>query len=276
MNDQFGPVTRLLLRYDLWVNRGLGLRIPQGDAAASLRRAQAARYAQTLPPILVSAMLSAITIALVAVYYGWVIFPFIWAASVVMTTYVGIARIRSLRGRQRNDAPSQRFVARIIFDSAVVALPWALLPIVLNPSVAPEMEVVIATMIAGMACGGVFTMSFIPSAGLVFLGMLMTGRLIQFCFTVLDHAISNLAQQAMYGVVLVLALRTMGQLFIDHVHAAATIESLGTDAQERATSEERRREDVQSQAGTFRSSVGATLALVSQAVVRMSGAASQL
>ena len=119
-------------------------------------------------------------------------------------------------------------------------------------------------------------MSIIPSAGLVFLGMLMTGRMVQLVFTPLDHAVSNLAQQAMYGVALVLALRTMAQLFINHVHAAATVESLGADAQLRASREERRREHVQFQAGTFRSSVGATLELVSYAVGRMTSAADQL
>lgn len=119
--------------YDDWVNRLLGLHVPQAESAAILRRAQAARYVQVLPPILVSAMLSAITIALVAIYYGWLIFPAIWAACVISTAYVGIVRIRRVRSRQRTDAPSARFVARIIFNSAVVALPWALLPIVLTP-----------------------------------------------------------------------------------------------------------------------------------------------
>ena len=267
--------TRLLLRYDAWINRLLGVAVPAAEAAA-LRRAQAARYAQILPPILVSAMISAGTIALVAIYYGWRFFPLAWAACVIVTAGIGISRIRQVRGRQRVEAPSPRFVARILFHSAVVAMPWTLLPIVLNPRVAPEMEVVISTMLAGLACGGVFTMAIIPSAGLLFLGMLMAGRVVQLGFTPLDHAISNLIQQAMYGLVLVLAVRTMAQLFIDNVRASATIEALGEDAQQRASHEAQRRAHVQSLAGDFRSSVGTTLLRVSGAVDQMDGAAEQL
>ena len=76
-----------------------------------------------------------------------------WAGSYTTTDcrLCAIARIRRVRERRRTDAPSQRFVARIILDTAIVAMPWAVLPIVVHPSVAPEMEVIIATMLAGLA-----------------------------------------------------------------------------------------------------------------------------
>ncbi len=268
--------TRLLLHYDAWVTRSLGLPLLPGSVAGALRQAQAARYLQTLPPILVSAMLSAATIAVVALYYGWRLFPLAWASWVIATAWVGIARIRRVRERRGTDAPSQRFVARIILDTAIVAMPWAVLPIVVNPSVAPEMEVIIATMLAGLACAGVFIMAIIPSAGLLFLAMLMIGRIVQLGFTPLDHAVPNLVQQAMYGLALVLALRTMAQLFIEHVQASAVITSLGEEAEERASDEQRRRTQVQHLAGDFKETVSRPLQQMSQSVDQMNGAATQL
>ena len=267
---------RLLLRYDAWVTRSLRLPHLTGPTAGALRRAQAARYLQTLPPILVSAMLSAVTIAVVALYYGWRLFPLAWASWVTVTAWAGIARIRRVRERRRTDAPSQRFVARIILDTAIVAMPWAVLPIVVHPSVAPEMEVIIATMLAGLACAGVFIMAIIPSAGALFLAMLMIGRIVQLGFMPLDHAVPNLVQQAMYGVALVLALRTMALLFIEHVQASAVVTSLGEEAQERASHEAQRRTQMQHLPGDFKETVSRPLQQMSQAVDQMNGAATEL
>jgi len=147
---------------------------------------------------------------------------------------------------------------------------------IIHPRAAPEMEVVISTMLAGLACAGVFTMSIIPSAGLLFLGMLTVGRVVQLGFTPLDHAISNLLQQVMYSLLLGLALRTMAQLFIEHVQSSILVTSLGEEAEQRARDEERQRLQVQHLAGDFRGAVGTTLQQISVAVDRMSGAAEEL
>jgi methyl-accepting chemotaxis protein len=265
-----------LSRYDAWVNRRLGMPALAPDLAAHLRAAQADMFVRVLPPILVSNVLSAFVIAGVAIYHGWLWFPLLWASYVATTGLLGTMRMRKARARQRDKAPSPQFVDRILIDSGVLALPWVVMPIVINPGAAPQMEVLIASTLAGLVCAGTFSMASMPSAALVFAGLIFVGRIVQLLFASLDHAVGNLLFQAIFGWVMLISLRNMAQLVRDRVQAITSARSLGSEAQAQAQQEERRREGVEMQADGFRSEVGVILGSVSDSVERMNGAAERL
>jgi methyl-accepting chemotaxis protein len=275
-DDTARPTASLLSRYDAWVDRKLGLSVFDPDLAAHLRAAQADMFLRVLPPILVSNVLSAVVIACTAIYHGWRWFPVIWIAYAGITGAMGVRQMRAVRSRPRDKPPSPKFIDRILIDSGLMALPWVILPIVLNPSVAPQMEVLIATTLAGLVCAGTFTMASMPSAALVFVALVFSGRIVQLAFVSLDHAVENLLFQAIFGSVMLISLRSMAQIVRDRVSAVVGAQTMGSEAHAHARDEEKRREQVEAAAHGFREEIATILASVSQAAVRMTDAAQRL
>lgn len=263
-------------RYDAWVNHKFGMaRLCQADAAA-LRMAQAEMFARILPAVLISNLLSAVLVAIVAMFHGWLWFPLAWSASVVASGVLGILRISRIKERRREDAPSAKFNDRILTDSALMAAPWVMMAVVFNPTAVPQMEVLTATLLAGLVCAGTFTMASMPSAALLFAGLILGARIFHIVLSPIDHMLENLVFQVIYGSVMLVSLRSMAQLFIDRVRAVSSAQGLGLEAQAQARIEEARREDVERQAEAFRHEIGAILEPVFQSVDHMNGAAEQL
>lgn len=263
-------------RYDAWVSRRFGMvRLGEADAAA-LRKVQGEQFGRILPPILLSNLLSAVLVAITAMVHGWLWFPLFWSAAVVAIGVLGILRITRIRERNREDSPSAKFNDRILIDSALMALPWVVMAVVLNPIAVPEMEVLTATLLAGLVCAGTFTMASMPSAALLFAGIILGARVIHIALSPVDHMLENLTFQAIYGSVMLVSLRSMAQLFIDRVRAISSAQALGQEAKAQARVEEARREDVERQAEAFRHEIGAILQPVFQSVGHMNGAAEQL
>lgn len=263
-------------RYDAWVNRKFGMaRLGEADAAA-LRMAQAEMFARVLPAILMSNLLSAVLLAVVAMFHGWLWFPLLWSGCVVASGLLGILRIQRIRERKREDAPSAKFKDRILIDTMIMAAPWVVMAVVINPTAVPQMEVLTATLLAGLVCAGTFTMASMPSSALLFAGLILGARIIHIALSPIDHMLENLVFQAIYGSVMLVSLRSMAQLFIDRVRAISSAQALGLEAQSQARLEEVRREDVERQAEVFRHEIGAILQPVFQSVGHMNGAAEQL
>ncbi|KPF62127.1 hypothetical protein IP69_21145 [Bosea sp. AAP35] len=264
------------MRYDAWFNRQFGMaRLNEADAAA-LRLAQGEQFARVLPAILMSNLLSAVLVAITAMFHGWLWFPLLWSAAVVVIGVLGILRISRIKQRERQDAPSAKFNDRILIDTAIMAAPWVVMAVVINPTAVPEMEVLTATLLAGLVCAGTFTMASMPSAALLFAGMILTGRIIHIALSPVDHMLENLVFQAIYGSVMLVSLRSMARLFIDRVRAIGSAQQLGLDAQMHARIEEAQREDVERQAEAFRHEIGTILQPVFQSVGHMNGAAEHL
>ncbi|PZO04602.1 MAG: hypothetical protein DCF30_00520 [Hyphomicrobiales bacterium] len=264
------------MRYDTWVNRQFGMaRLNEADAAA-LRQAQGEQFARVLPAILMSNLLSAVLVAITAMFYGWLWFPLFWSVAVVAIGVLGILRISRIKQRERQDAPSVKFINRILIDTAIMAAPWVVMAVVINPTAVPQMEVLTATLLAGLVCAGTFTMASMPSAALLFAGLILGARIIHIALSPIDHLLENIAFQAIYGAVMLMSLRSMAHLFIDRVRAICSAQELGLDAQMHARVEEAQREDVERQAGAFRREIGTILQPVFQSVGQMNGAAEQL
>lgn len=264
------------VRFDAWINRKLGMGTLNDGDAAHLRAAQATMLAHVLPAVLMSSILSAASVAMIAMYHGWLWFPSIWALSVIATGIAGIRRIQKLKAKARDDAPSAKFIDRILRDTAIMALPWIVMAIVINPSAAPEMDVVVATMLAAMACGGMFTMACMPSAAVLFGGMILAGRFAQLGFSSLDQALSNLMLQGIYAAVLTLSLRSMAQIFRSSVAAKTNAAKLHAELHAQVVMEGNRSDRIESHADAFREEVQTVLRVVSQSIVRMNGSAREL
>ncbi len=269
-------VSNLLLHFDRWVNARLGLAELEPEAAAELRLAQATMLAQILPAILISSILTAVTTAAIAMINGWMWFPVAWATLVVLTCLVGIRQMRAMRAREWSKPPSPYFVSRVLSDSIIVAAPWAIMALVLNPAAAPNLEVAIATMLAAMTCGGMFTMACMPSAAILFGAMIVLGRICQLPFTPLEEALPNLLFQIIYGAVLVFSVHSMANMFRKAVADRAKVRRLGARAEAEALVETARREEAEQQAAAFRRANGAVLHSVVRSVAHLKDSAGHL
>jgi methyl-accepting chemotaxis protein len=263
-------------RYNAWVNRKFGMARLSESEASALRAAQAEIFARIIPPILISNVLSAALVASAAMFHGWLWFPLLWSGWVVSSGLFGILRISRINARKRDDAPSVKFNDRILIDSAMMAMPWLVMAVVINPTAAPQMEVLTATLLAGLICAGTFTMASMPSAALLFTGLILTARILHIALSPVDHMAENLAFQAICGSVMLVSLRSMAQLFMDRVLAVSSAQDLGLEAQAQTRLEEKQRERVEGLADAFRREIGAILQSVAQSVVHMNGAAEQL
>ena len=270
------PAPGPILRYQALVRRLLRLPVLMDDDKVLLRQTQASMFLTVLPPILIANALAAAVIALAAAYHGWRFVPVVWFSCVLAISLAGVRRIARIKARNRTEPPSSRFVARIIVDSGWMAAPWFIIALVLNPAAAPQLEVMLATLLQGLIFTGIFAMASLPSAALLFSGVIMAGRLAQLPFTPFEQALGHLVMMAIYGGVLLVTLRAMAMIFLERVRASLNTSALREQAQERALLEAQRRQQVEAQAGGFRDGVGEILGCVSASALRMNDAAQSL
>ncbi|MCV9937080.1 methyl-accepting chemotaxis protein [Boseaceae bacterium BT-24-1] len=271
-----GRLGVLLQRYHLWIGQKLGLPDLDETEAGLLRRLQSEVFSAILPPVLISNIAAAVVTAAVAIWHGWVLAAVGWFTCVVVIGMAGLRRTRALETRQRAEPPSERFTRRTIVDSAILALPWLIAGLWLNPSLVPEMETLVATILAGLIFAGIFTMASMPAAALTFSGMVMFGRLAQVIYTPLDQALSNLALLIIYSIILLVSLRAFARLYIDRIRSALVASRLREEALSRAAREEDRREWAEAHARGFRDEVGDIMNAFTNSAGRMTEAAIML
>lgn len=265
-----------LLRYDRWINTRLGLAELDMQTAGELRFAQAQMLAQILPAVLISSMLTAMTTAAIAIMAGWLWFPLAWASLVVATGLIGIRKTISVRNKARSEPPSIYFVSSILRDSIVMATPWPVLALVLNPGRAPELEVTIAATLAALSCGGMFTMAYVPSAAVLFAGLVVAGRIGQLAFLPVNEALPQLMFQVIYATLLLVSVRAIASVFRKSVADKSQIRQLKGEAETIALVATARHVDVDSAAKHFRSEVGEVVDTVVSSVADLKISAGEL
>ncbi len=270
------PPLGALQRYDRWIGRRLGLPALGEGEAARLRALQSEVFATVLPPVLISNMAAALVVGTVAIWNGWVLASLAWLISVFAIGLLGLRRTRVLQARRRVEPPSERFTRRTIIDCAILATPWLVVALWLNPANAPHMETLVATILAGLIFASIFTMASMPAAALSFSGIVMIGRMAQTLFTPFDQALSNAALLLIYCVILLVSLRGFARLYIDRVRASLTAASLRQEAQSLAARESERRQQAEAEAQGLRDEVSVIMDSFTGSAERMTGAAGTL
>lgn len=275
-SDQLGFAQKALLRWSAWLDAKCGLAIA-GEERAPLRQAQAVRYSEALPTILGANMVFGLTISAVLLWSGWLVFPLIWAPLVVVFSSLGIQRMRLLRTRARQaEPPSPRFTVRIIRDSCLIALPWAILAAACNPSIAPRLDGIIGITITCLSCVGIFTMAILPAAAVTFLATLWAGRLTHLLFLQGDMLVLYLAVDLIFLGLSLLLARSVAQRFLDRVRAEIEIATLREAERQHAAREEAKRLALEDRVETFHGAVKTALSSLSSSIDQMNGSADRL
>lgn len=269
-------IAELLLRYDRWMNTRLGFVDLGVEAAGELRMAQSEMLAYILPAVLLSNMLAALTMAAIAMMGGWLWFPLAWATLVVVTGLFGIRKMMAVRGKERSEAPSVYFISSVLRDSIVMAAPWPIMAMILNPEAAPELEVAVASTLAALSCGGMFTMAYMPSAAMLFACLVIAGRIGQLAFAPLEQALPHLMFQLIYVALLMVSVRAIASVFRKSVADRSQIRKLKAQSEAIALLATARHVEVDSAAKEFRTGVGAVLNSVVSSVSDLKASAGEL
>lgn len=266
----------MLDRYDGWVRARLRLPSLTESQNVLLRSSQAEVFCTVLPPVVISNMAAAAVTAFAAMWYGWVWSSLAWLVFVLAIGTLGLRRTRMLAHRWRTKPPSARFTQRTIIDSIVMAAPWLIAGLWLNPAVVPEMESLIATMLAGLIFAGIFTMASMPAAALAFSGLIMIGRMTHVLYTPPNEAVASMALLTIYVVILIVCLRAFAQLYVERIQAESAAIDMREAVQNRAHREEARRQRVEGHSQNFRDEAGEIIETVAQSLDRATTVANVL
>jgi len=204
--------------------------------------------------------------AFAAAWHGWVWSALAWLITVLTIGALGLRRTQMLALRRREKPPSVRFIQRTIIDSTLMAAPWLIAGLWLNPAVVPEMESLVATILAGLIFAGIFTMASMPASALAFSGLIMIGRMSQVLYTPPNQAVPNIALLSIYVVILIVCLRAFARLYVERIQAESAAVEMREAAQGRAQREEDRRQRVERDSHSFRDEAGKIIETVSQSL----------
>ena len=270
-----GRVAAIVLGAAAWLDRRIGFD-PAALDGQVLRQAQAARYARSVPGILIANIVFAVTISGVLAWSGDILFPLGWLATTLAISLLGLRQMALLRARIAQRPPSKRFTTRIIRDSVIVAAPWAVLALAYNPGAAPQLDGVIGITVTCLSCVGAFTMAIQPSAALAFLATLWIGRITHLLFLGPELVVTYLVVDAIFLGLAVMLLRSMALLFLERVRADAEIARLNEEERCRASREAQSRDALEARVRDFHGSVTEVLGSLTRSIERMNASAGEL
>jgi methyl-accepting chemotaxis protein len=254
----------------------LRVREPEAALAPDVRSAQAAAVTSVLPPLLVASMLLAGLVGLSLVWVGWLVFPLVWVGLVWMICGFALHQLRALRARLLVRPPSERLVGRMVRDSMLMALPWAVLPVVVNPNAAPQLETLIGISITAQVCAGLFAMASVPPAAILYSGTIIAGGLVNLALMPRTMALSQMGFMLIYAGVLLIALRGSYQGFLSGIASRRGVAELGQLAEQRAREQAQRRNEAELHVASFQRSMQAIIGPFGAAVNTLQSTSTEL
>ena len=254
----------------------LRMKEPEASLAQDVRSAQAAAVTYVLPPLFVASMLLAGLVGVSLVSVGWLAFPLAWVGIVWGICGFALHQLRALRLRLEAKPPSERLVGRMARDSMIMALPWAVLPVVVNPVSAPQLETLIGISIIAQVCAGLFAMASVPSAAILYSGTIIAGGFVNLASMPRAMALSQMMFMLIYGCVLLIALRGSYQGFLSGIASRRGVAVLGQLAEERAREQAERRREAELHVARFQSSMDGIIGPFGQAVNALQSTSTEL
>jgi methyl-accepting chemotaxis protein len=254
----------------------LGVREPEPSLAQDVRSAQAAAVTSVLPPLLVASMLLAGLVGVSLVAVGWLVFPLVWVGLVWLICGFALHQLRGMRARLAAKPPSERLVGRMVRDSMIMALPWAVLPVVVNPNSAPQLETLIGISIIAQVCAGLFAMASVPPAAILYSGTIIVGGLVNLALMPRAMALSQMMFMLISAGVLLIALRGSYQGFLSGIASRRGVTELGQLTEERARKQAERRNEAELHVASFQGSMQSIIGPFGEAVNTLQSTSTEL
>jgi diguanylate cyclase (GGDEF)-like protein/PAS domain S-box-containing protein len=172
-NDDFASFLKHRVQY--WFDLSLGIPV---DLAGRLRAQQVSAILRVTPFMMGANIFTAILC--VVIFWSGDTFWFLtlWAGAFILTSIVGLKSCVRARSRNTPKTVSKRAITRVIVNSGVPAALWSVLPIVLFANANAGGKLLISAIVMGTICVGLFGLSTIPIAALVYGGIIVAGSVI--------------------------------------------------------------------------------------------------
>lgn len=143
-----------------------------------VRGEQISAFKKALPFGVGATFLNALIIAAYVFTYGTgftrnaIIWSLIMLAIIIGATPASIKAFKSKKTVYPRPAKD---LNRPLMSAGVIALAWALCPVLLMPGASSTQQWLLTTVCAGMMCGGAYIFSTVPRAAMIFVGSIATG-----------------------------------------------------------------------------------------------------
>ncbi|MGB8401020.1 putative bifunctional diguanylate cyclase/phosphodiesterase [Bradyrhizobium sp.] len=171
--DDFASFRKHRVRY--WFDLSLGL---PADLAGRLYAQQVSAILRVTPFMMGANIFAAILCVVMFWSEGNFWFLTLWAGVLMLTSFIGLKNCIRARSRKTPKAVSKRAIARVIVNSAVPAVIWSAMPIVLFANANAGGKLLISSIVIGTICVGLFGLSTIPMAALAYGGIIVAGSVI--------------------------------------------------------------------------------------------------
>jgi methyl-accepting chemotaxis protein len=221
-------------RLDHWFERFCSIGVPEGasDAFVSRMRAEQLRVFRRLTPAMMIGIIVNVVV-LYGVFYGHtnLIGLSFWAVASIALALEGLRGWRAVRDRPAKQTASLRSIKRATFNAGLMALIWTYTDFLFLESSGTSEMLVIAAIKAGMMGAGGFGLATVPSAAIVYAGIVGLPSLL---------TLLSVGGVSMYGLAVILI--TYYVIIANIVHSTFMVfveRQLAEDARERLAESER-------------------------------------
>ncbi|MDB5600227.1 MAG: diguanylate cyclase [Xanthobacteraceae bacterium] len=155
------------------------------------------------------------------------VFLAVWGSMVCAASLIGMYAWARSHHRPAKPTRSRHTVQRAVRHGALLGLCWAVVQIVLFPSATGPQQLVIASLILAMMCGGAFTLAVIPAAAIAYTILLAVGGVIALTLSTNPVWLTVCVLISFYAIMVSLSVGRNARLFTDRLLRQAEIEQQG-------------------------------------------------
>lgn len=232
------------------------------DQRARLRAYQVAYVRRLTPPMMVANIVNAIVITLVflPVTNPFLLLP--WSALAIGVAAKALIDWRRSRDKPPRPTASARAIRSATLGAGVLALIWTLPGLFFAQGYGPQQDLLAALLISGLLCGGGFALSTVPSAAIVYVGIIGFSGGVGLLSRTDLHPLGTGLIYSNYFLIVAAVVRTSFNAFVARFLAEVDRERLVQAEVERGRQRADRNERTERQIGVFAGAVSSVLVRV--------------
>lgn len=150
-----------------------------------------------------------------------------WLLALTVIVVLGVRAWYSGLGRAPRQIASPRAIRRATKHATLLAIVWAMLPVVWFPHVDAQAQLVVGTVTTGMICAGGFALATVPQAASAYTIVLSLGSFGGLLMSSSPHRFLLMGLLLAYGAIVLLSANGTGRLFLQRFVAEADLRERG-------------------------------------------------
>ncbi len=239
--------------------------VPAGldeELTARLRAYQIAYVRRLTPSMMMANIINALVVTLVFLPVTNPVLLLPWSALAISLAAKALIDWRQSRDVARRPTVSARAIRSATLGAGVLGLIWTFPGLLFALSYGPEHDLLTALLISGLLCGGGFTLSTVPSAAIVYVGVISVSGCLALLLRTDLHPLGTVLVYCNYFLIVAAVVRTSFKAFVARFLAEVDRERLIQGEVENGRARIERNERIDRQIGVFAGTVSSVLARV--------------